>query len=182
MLDYTVPLEGYKLAHFQESTSSFGVIGVQVFVKVNPERDLTSDEKSVIRRKCDEIEKVIAKETVSRDPQRAENRKIEKAEIIRLFPQPIYVEEIPNGYCSDWCCQDKPWFKVTTSIGRFIIGWRKNVINIDWSETIVKDKGKDIFPDVKSTVGEKNIHAWSYLDAGKFIATLIAKGEKETNA
>jgi hypothetical protein len=170
-------LVDYKLVHYQESVSSFGVIGFKVFVRTG--RELTPYETREISNKCDELKKIIAKETVSRDPQRAETRKIERSEIINLFPKPIYVEEIPNGYCSDWCCQDKPWFKVTTSIGRFIIGWRSHVINIDWSETIVKGEGKTIFPDATSTVGKNFIHAWSYEDAGKFIAKLIAEGQRE---
>lgn len=51
-----------------------------------------------------------------------------------------------------------PWFEVSTSVGRILIGWRRRVINIDWSAT-----GQHLlylFDDVDDTKDHTYIHAW----------------------
>lgn len=89
----------------------------------------------------------------------------------------IYTRVIKNEYCSDACCAHKPWLIVTTSIGHIKIGWRKRVINIDWTDTDQKNHGEVLFPDETSTKSRKYdehrlIHAWSYEDAVKYIKVL----------
>ena len=59
----------------------------------------------------------------------------------------IFVEEIPNGYCNEPCCSRLPWFIVTTPVGHIKIGWRKRVINIDWTNTLQKKNGHELFPN-----------------------------------
>lgn len=93
--------------------------------------------------------------------------------VLEVFPQPIYVEEIPNGYCSDWCCRHLPWFVVTTTRGRFKIGWRKRVINLDWKETNISNDANKIFPDENTTKGDGYIHAWSLDDCSRYVQTLV---------
>ncbi|KKN05613.1 hypothetical protein LCGC14_1085540 [marine sediment metagenome] len=65
---------------------------------------------------------------------------------------------VDNEYCSDsYCCW--PWAKFKTEHGMIKIGWRKRVINIDWSNT-----GKDyehLFKDEGVTLDDKCVHAWS---------------------
>lgn len=108
-----------------------------------------------------------------KDPKSAERAAAEKEELLAVFPDPIFVEEVPNGYCSRYCCRHLPWFVVTTSLGRIKIGWRKSVINIDWSESISKIDGTKDFVKQDVTKGEKYIHAWSVKDAEKYIEIIL---------
>jgi hypothetical protein len=52
-----------------------------------------------------------------------------------------------------------PWFEVEVPGGVILIGWRKRVMNIDWSST-----GCDLadkFQDVKDTKDQYHVHAWT---------------------
>jgi hypothetical protein len=98
-------------------------------------------------------------------------------ELVNLFSEPVFVEEIPNGYCSDWCCTHLPWFVVTTKIGRFTIGWRKRVIAIDWEQTRGTATAEELFPAEKVTKCGRSIHAWSTEDAQRYIATVVASAQ-----
>lgn len=93
--------------------------------------------------------------------------------LIDVFDEPIYVEEIPNRYCKDWCCRHLPWFVVTTKVGRFTIGWRKRVIHIDWEDTTGTDTADNLFKDEDTTKGGKYIHAWSISDAKRYVSDVI---------
>jgi hypothetical protein len=72
---------------------------------------------------------------------------------------------------------------VTTNIGRVKIGWRKRVINIDWSDTVVKKKAEELFPEENVTKGGYDnhfyIHAWSYEDAKKYLDRIHDEAKKE---
>lgn len=75
---------------------------------------------------------------------------------------------IPNEYCSrPHCCPD--WFSVKTEFGVIKIGWRKRVINIDWSET---EKDLETFFQDEVTKGKYFIHAWEYAKALQYLTTL----------
>jgi len=106
-----------------------------------------------------------------------EETKIQREEILSCFKEPIFIEEIPNGYCSDYCCRHLPWFIITTSIGRFKIGWRKRVINIDWNKTVGTKEAKEIFPNEDVTKGIKYIHAWSIEKAREYVSTIISSAK-----
>jgi len=106
-------------------------------------------------------------------PQTESNRKL-----VELFPGCIFVEEIPNGYCSDWCCRHLPWFIVTTTIGRFKIGCRKRVISIDWSETVGTGMANELFENEDVTKSDQSIHAWSMDDARRYIEVVIASAQE----
>ncbi|MFA5994350.1 MAG: hypothetical protein WC823_05315, partial [Parcubacteria group bacterium] len=47
------------------------------------------------------------------------------------FIFPVF-HHLPNGYSSRGV--GAPWFRVETEIGTITLGWRKRVVNIDWSE------------------------------------------------
>jgi hypothetical protein len=68
------------------------------------------------------------------------------------------IERIPNEYCG--CDSCGPWFKFKTPLGVFKLGWRKRVINLDWSAT-----GKDyehLFKTENVTVDKNSVHCWGY--------------------
>ena len=83
-----------------------------------------------------------------------------------------YIELIGNEYCSQSCCYHLPWIIVTTQKGRIKLGWRKRVINIDWSESDIESDGNEIFKDEKVTTGDKYVHAWGYDKAIEYLTKL----------
>lgn len=98
----------------------------------------------------------------------------ERNELLSCFPDPIYVEEIPNGYSSnDFYFRHFPWFLVTTSLGRIEIGWRKSVINIDWSKSDIKKTADELFPNEDVTKFTHGIHAHSLADAEQYVNKLL---------
>lgn len=68
----------------------------------------------------------------------------------------VTLDTIPNEYCKCEMCA--PWYRVTTSIGVITIGWRKRVIEIDWSE-LDRDLRR-LFKSEDVTKGPHFIHAW----------------------
>ena len=87
----------------------------------------------------------------------------------------IHVETIDNQYCSNACCYKYPWIIVTTQKGRIMLGWRKRVINLDWSESDIKDIGTDLFKGEETTTGEHYIHCWSKDKAIEYLKKLNSK-------
>ena len=70
---------------------------------------------------------------------------------IKLLP-------IPNEYCQCDICTD--WFNVVTKLGVIKIGWRKSVINIDWSGCYSDEAdGTKIFQKEDVTKDKNYIHA-----------------------
>jgi len=69
----------------------------------------------------------------------------------------VYLRDIPNGYEGD-NIYTSPWFIAKTQLGDIQIGWRRHVINIDWSTT--KRDLSHLFEEAKVTKGPMMIHAW----------------------
>lgn len=85
----------------------------------------------------------------------------------------IYVEAVPNGYCKDPCCLNRPWARITSRIGHVLIGCRKRVISIDWKDTVLAGKtGLELFPGEDTTRGATFIHAWGAAKASEYILRL----------
>ena len=79
---------------------------------------------------------------------------------------------------------NRPWFLVTSPIGHIKIGWRKSVINIDWSRSVVKKSGMELFPDENVTRGDARddgggrfIHAGGIDVAIRYLKVLSAAAE-----
>lgn len=169
-------MEGYKLAAGQSGCRGNYNYGVKIFVKLD--RKLSDDEQGLFYEPIDTIVEGLLKESMRIDPETREGVAKERAEILALFRQPIYVEEIPNGYCSRYCCSFKPWFVVTTSRGPIKIGWRKSVMHLEWTETDVKQKADELFPNEGVTTRyDKVIHCWGYGKAKQYIDTILAAPE-----
>jgi len=155
----------------QESYGELGSLGIKIMLAVG--RPLTEADKRTCRDAMDTIYAGVMEETIRLRPETAQERTQERAEIVGLFRQPIFVEEISNGYCNSWCCKQKPWFVVTTLIGRVKIGWRKRVISIDWEDSIIKESAENLFPTEDVTKYGRLIHAWSYDKAREYLAVLL---------
>lgn len=82
---------------------------------------------------------------------------------------------IPNEYArgSDFF---GPWFMIETHAGRIKIGWRKRVMEIDWSETAFSATGEDVVDKPKVTHGPKYVHAWDGDKAVEALRKLWAGG------
>jgi hypothetical protein len=68
---------------------------------------------------------------------------------------------IPNEYHSG--LYFNPWFIIESKWGPIRIGWRKRVINIDWSDSSIKTDGTVLFKEVCDkgiTCWETGIHAY----------------------
>jgi len=160
-----IPDSEYKLAYSNESYLDNGKpIGVKIHITGNLPDNL------VLNRAGDNISTAIWRQYILNDPLRKTQAAEEKKEIINLFEgKNIFVEETENQYCDMPCCCDRPWFTVTTSIGRFKIGWRKRVIFIGWGDTLQKKTSDELFPEENVTKGDFYIHAWGYEKAKEYI-------------
>jgi hypothetical protein len=83
---------------------------------------------------------------------------------------------IHNEYCPEpaSCTSCAPWFLVDTEIGQIKIGWRKRVINIDWSNCR-NDKELCLTPLFKTestTVGDTYVHAWGWDKAIEYLHSI----------
>lgn len=61
-----------------------------------------------------------------------------------------------------------PWWLMKTSRGLIRIGWRKRVIEIDWSDTDIR---KVVTTD-DVTKDQESVHAWTALKAAEYLTAL----------
>jgi len=85
----------------------------------------------------------------------------------------VHANIIPNQYSSDPCYYVDPWLEVITIKGPIIIGWRKRVINIDWSKSDITQKADELFPNEDVTKYDQLIHAWGYEKTVDYLSTLV---------
>ena len=84
----------------------------------------------------------------------------------------IYVKVIDNQYSNHPVYFSNPWIEVTTTKGLIKIGWRKRVINLDWSESDINVYAETLFAQENVTKGDKLIHCWSYEKAIEYLIKL----------
>lgn len=162
----------YIEAYGIQSSGSGGSFKLKILLDIG--RDFTDVDTSNIRKCANDLEKLIREETLKHDPKSKQESNENRKEILELFDgHTIFVEEIPNGYCSDFCCKHLPWFVVTTKAGRITIGWRKRVIEINWKDSIISAGSMELFPKEEVTRGDKYIHAWGYEKAKEYINVLL---------
>lgn len=63
---------------------------------------------------------------------------------------------------------DSPWWLVKTNFGLIKIGWRKRVLNIDWSDTEIRV----IVTEDDVTKDKTLVHAWTQLKAVEYLTEL----------
>ena len=85
-----------------------------------------------------------------------------------VYEDGLTFELLPNGYCDKLCCAHKPWFLCHTPDGDIEIGWRKNVISIEWKENF-KHFDMSIFENEDVTKWERGIHARGDINAYKYL-------------
>ena len=160
-------------AYHVQSSASGGRFEMQILLDIG--REFTDADKSNIRHIAGQLEKLIRQETLKFDPKSAVEAAESRAKLLELFDgHSIFVEEIPNGYCSEWCCKHLPWFVVTTKLGRITIGWRKRVISIEWKDSMIKKTAQELFEKEDVTKWDTGIHAWGYDKAKEYIKILLS--------
>jgi hypothetical protein len=163
----------YQQIHATEVLGTYGRYGIKILVAQPGDLRLDTDAIRIATHDAANlVEAAVMEAVVATMPEAQERTKRERAELLGLFPDTIFVEEIPNGYCPRWCCKHLPWFVVTTKIGRIKIGWRKRVINIDWSGTQAP-KAEDLFPQEDVTKFERGIHAWGLEKAREYVLRIL---------
>lgn len=169
-------MDGYELAHGQESTGDRKSFGLLIFVKMSDRKVDRDRDSAVLYKAADEIKNALETVSAQIDPEGPAERERHRAEVADIYQQAgveaIYMEPLPNGYCSRPCCLNKPWFRVTSRIGRVTVGRRKHVIEIDWSDSAVKGTGEALFPEEKTTRLAAGIHAWNIENAARYVRRL----------
>lgn len=163
----------YVLVADYESYGSYGTYGVKIEVALG--RKLSWSESCEIRGTAAKIAEDLAAESLRIDPNVIAARATEKQWLLGLFGpnEAIFVEEIPNGYITDWTTRNRPWFRVTTRKGPITLGWRKRVIEITWADT-VNGRAEALFPNEAVTKYNLLIHAYGYDKAREYIQKLLA--------
>lgn len=190
-------MKGYEFLHGSETMGSEGSRGIKIFAmdskrpfttyqKRTGRDGLSSDDRSVIYKAAEMIEKGLWLNTALRDPEGPAKAQRYEWDVTRAFFDaglyPIYVQRLPCGYCKEPCCIWKPWFIVTCEFGHVRLGWRKSVVHLDWVNTTIENTGDEIFPDSTSTKGNhldrnddhkgRMIHCWGFGDVVKVLKDL----------
>lgn len=108
----------------------------------------------------------------TRREKRVERSREEAESIIRLAGFTVlHVWELANGYWplapeyDDVRC---PWWLFLTDLGPVQIGWRKRVINIDWSACVFRG----VVTEDNVTKSETNVHAYAVEKAVEYLREL----------
>lgn len=143
-----------------------------VDIQIGIDRELSNTEERYISTVCSNIMDKLREGTVSNDPKTIQDAALERVSLISCFPTPlVYVRSIPNEYYET---KMFPWLLVTTTKGHIKIGWRKRVIVIDWSDSDVKVKAKDLFQGEETTMDGTMIHAWGYDKAKEYLTKILS--------
>jgi len=161
----------FKTIHKSEKWGGHYNFGIEI--KVAMDRTLTEQDNLLMYRIADEIEDKLMRETVRLNPEEMTARIDESAKLMECFSgRNVYAIPIENGYCKRWCCSMKPWYRVTTSKGNIVIGWRKRVIHIDWEYGPDAD---ELFPNEDVTKMGRMIHAWGYDKAKAYLDVILSQ-------
>lgn len=147
-------------------------VGVEINISAG-DRSLSSEEKSELKRHVDEIYNLLLRGCAIADPENVAAGQKETVDLLACFPVQTTHEKIPNGYSSGYYNANRPWLKVATYKGTIIIGWRRRVISIDWSNSNIKEAANDLFPAEDVTKDNRLIHAWGYDKAKEYLAKLM---------
>lgn len=100
-------------------------------------------------------------------------REMKKTEALSIFElaglkairEPIEIMNKYHGGGSGEKQHWHPWWLIKTEYGYIEIGWRKNVISINWEDTDIRG----IVTTDNVTKDQSYVHAWSVADAVKYM-------------
>jgi hypothetical protein len=168
----------YKEVFAREEISNLGNFGMKIFIAAD-HYVFTQAERIALNNAYDIVREALGVASMQASESQIELKKAECAKLMGMFPRRYMFREIPNQYCPDWCCTQRPWYQVATPIGTVTVGWRKSVIVIDWSESMEYNTAEQMFPTEHVTKGPKYIHAWGYDKGREYISTLLSTIEEE---
>jgi hypothetical protein len=162
-----------KRAFSMDGIGSLGRFELEVQLDIG--RELNETDYSNLREFAGKLLEELNAETLRLKPETKVKYEETKKALLDCFgDRAIYAQEIPNEYCDCYQCkQTSPWFMVTTTKGTIKIGWRKRVINIDWS-TMNREDAETLFPNEDVTKDDRLIHAWGYEKAKEYINKILA--------
>lgn len=148
--------------------------GLEAEIRLKLDRELTAEEESEARKLLEQLTQKINNNTFINSEEFKKQIEEEQKNLLDCFECPIYFKKISNQYGGL-----NPWYEVTTIKGIIVIGWRKRVINIDWSDSDITGVGREIFAGEETTgayeyQNEHYIHAWSYEKAKEYITKLLS--------
>lgn len=198
-----IPDSELKLHSGIQSSGGSGTYAVKVLVYRPPEAQARFDklmskdyfectpEENALRYLVPDAEKLLSfirKQDRSLDPVVQQAARDTKSSISKAFGGAIFMEPIANGYWrpeDPWSVGD-PWYRVTTTVGHFVVGWRKRVLHLDWKDTVLRTRnakgsierpppsGEEVFPKEEVTRWETGIHAWGYDKLQEYVQTLLS--------
>lgn len=168
----------YKQAYAQESFGSKSFFGLKI--EVATDHEFSDSERGAFYKAAEAIRRAVGIESNLQNIEAMDAARREREQLLACFREPIFVEEVPNGYCTDYCCAHRPWFVVTTAIGRVTIGWRKRVIQIDWKGTRQGKTAETLFPNDTTTKTDYSIHAWGYEEALRYVTAITEAADART--
>jgi hypothetical protein len=166
----------YKILDGSENYGSSGSFGIKIMVGGShlPTNLHTTAINGVVYDALNRIEHEVRAAAIAEDPKSAQEAAKEKSDLLSLFPCHIYAEPIKNGYWGNaYHSRHLPWYIVTTTIGRFTIGWRKRVIEIEWKGTVGTKTSAELFAGEDVTKETHLIHAWGYGKAREYINAIF---------
>lgn len=168
----------YRTLYGSQFSGSYGSFGVKVLIAGHKLDTIDLNSAAIWGVAHDAVENVtnaLMEAVIAADPVAQQRRVAERAQLLGLFRHhPIYVEEIPNGYDPNSAyLKHLPWFIVTTRVGRIKIGWRRRVIQIEWTDTRGTLTSGALFAAEDVTKEERLIHAWTVEKAQAYIDLII---------
>jgi len=161
-----------ELAGCCESHGSYGSVGVKILV-VSPGYELSGNDEDKIGGLAEQIRNHILLSKIMSDPVYIERKKKHRDSVAACFPLHVFLEEVPSKCSVDGSSMDFPWYCVTTPKGRISVGCHGDTITLDWKDSTIKARGRDLFPNEMTSVGDFYVHAHSYEDVKKYVSVLL---------
>jgi hypothetical protein len=151
-----------------------GILG-HVFVDIYTifgDQPLTSFEADIISNAARKMIEDVTVERMRNDPKLKKQKEDWLKEAKQIFTEagftPIYIYQIANEYDRIYGVMD-PWLLVTTRLGVFKFGWRKRVLHLEWTDTVVRKLAENLFPDEDVTKNHFSIHCWGREKAVEYL-------------
>jgi len=170
-----------KLLTGMESYGGTGNFKGQILIESEKFKALSEETQSHISFDAQRLMEVI-REQINMEwakVNEVDDRSKHAEELSGLFKEagfdPIHIEVINSEYCGEACCYKYPWIIATTNKGRIKLGWRKRVMNLDWSDSDLGINGMEMFKDEDVTKGTSYIHCWGKEKALEYLKKLNSK-------
>lgn len=158
----------YKLISSYETKGDVN-LGIRISIAGNA---LTEEEEMTVRYAGYDLQDKLTRLRLNRNPSNIALGEQMYGRLTECFPSPIYVKKVDNPY---WPGDPNNMsLEVTTPKGIIVVGWRKSVIEIDWTKSDIYQDADELFPQEDVTKDTRMIHAWGYEKATEYIGVLLS--------